>query len=93
MKAIWNETLIAESDETINVENNQYFPPDSVNMEFLVKSKTETICPWKGLASYYNIIVGDEINTDAAWLYENPKPEAKNIKNHIAFWKGVKIIK
>ena len=93
MKAIWNETVIAQSDETIVVENNQYFPPNSVNMEFLVKSKTETTCPWKGQASYYNIIVGNEINTNAAWFYKNPKPMAKNINNHIAFWKGVKVIK
>ena len=93
MKAIWNETVIAESDETIVVENNQYFPPDSVRMNFLQKSEHHTTCPWKGQASYYNIIVDDKLNVNAAWFYENPTKEAKSIKNYIAFWNGVKIIK
>ncbi|MBE9468454.1 MAG: DUF427 domain-containing protein [Bacteroidetes bacterium] len=93
MKAIWKDKIIAESEETIVVENNQYFPPASVNMNYLAKTDTETICPWKGKASYYNIIVDSEKNPDAAWTYENPKLKAIEIKNYIAFWKGVKIVK
>ncbi len=92
MKAIWNNQIIAESDKTIIVENNHYFPKDSVNMDFMIDSNTESICPWKGQASYYTIVVGDKKNVDAAWFYQNPRPLAKNIKNYIAFWKGVEII-
>ncbi len=92
MKAIWNEQIIAESDKTINIENNQYFPLSDVNMKFLQKAETHTSCPWKGEASYYNIVVDGEINNDAAWYYADPKPMAKGIKNFIAFWKGVKIM-
>jgi len=93
MKAIWNGKIIAESDETINIENNHYFPPSAVNMKFLKKVETHTTCPWKGEASYYDIVVDGEVNTDAAWYYADPKPMAKGIKNYIAFWKAVKIIK
>lgn len=92
MKAIWNEQIIAESDKTINIENNQYFPLSDGYMKYLQKTDTHTSCPWKGEASYYNIVVDGEINKDAAWYYADPKPMAKGIKNYIAFWKAVKII-
>ena len=91
MKAVWNGKVIARSNETIVVENNHYFPPDSVNSAFLRPSQTHTVCPWKGKASYYDIIVNGEINKDAAWYYPEPKAAAENIKDYIAFWKGVEI--
>lgn len=91
MKAIWNNTLIAESNETVNLEGNCYFPPDSVMTECLRESATHTLCSWKGKASYYDIIVDDAINKDAAWFYPEPKKEALNIKNYVAFWHGVEI--
>jgi len=91
MNASWNNQLIADSVETIVIEGNHYFPPDSVNMEFLVESSTTTVCPWKGVASYFDIVVGDEVNKDAAWYYPEPKEEAKEIKGYVAFWRGVKI--
>ena len=91
MNASWNNQLIADSAETIIIEGNHYFPPDSVNMEFLVESSTTTVCPWKGVASYFDIVVGDEVNKDAAWCYPEPKEEAKEIKGYVAFWRGVKI--
>ncbi len=93
MKAIWNGRVIAKSSQTIVVENNHYFPPETVNHEFLKHSGTQTICLWKGEASYYHISVNGVLNKDAAWYYPNPKPAAKKIKNYIAFWKGVKIEK
>ena len=92
MKALWNGKKIAESDQTIMVENNHYFPPDSVDMEYLQESKTQTVCPWKGVASYYNIIVDGKINKDAAWFYPSPKPAAGRIQDFIAFWKGVQVV-
>ena len=88
-KATWNGTVIAESSETINIEGNQYFPLESVNKEFLQKSSTHTVCPWKGTASYYNIVVDGQTNSDAAWFYPEPKELAKNIKDYVAFWKGI----
>ena len=92
MKAIWKNKVIAESKTTINVENNQYFPPESVNMEYLNSSDSHTVCPWKGEASYYSIKVDGDTNIDAAWYYPNPKAMANDIKNYIAFWKGVEVI-
>ena len=92
MKAIWNKTIIAESNETVKLEGNCYFPPDSVMTQFLRGSSTHTICSWKGKASYYDIVVDDTINRDAAWHYPEPKQEALNIKNYVAFWHGVEII-
>jgi len=92
MKAIWNNIIIAESDETIVIENNHYFPPESVNKEYFEESQTHTVCPWKGNASYYNLVVDRQVNKDAAWYYPQPKPEAQKIQNYIAFWKGVKIV-
>lgn len=89
MRAIWNNEIIAESDETIEVENNQYFPPSSIKREYFIDSDSTTVCPWKGTASYYNIKVNGEINQDAAWYYPNPKEKAKHIKDYVAFWHGV----
>ncbi len=91
MKAIWNDTVIAESDETIVVEMNHYFPPSSVKEEFLHKSDHHTTCPWKGLASYYDVVVNGQANRNAAWYYPEPKPDAEMIKGYVAFWKGVKV--
>jgi uncharacterized protein (DUF427 family) len=93
MKAIWNGKIIAESNDTIIIEGNHYFPADSVSKEYLKSSDTHTVCPWKGQASYYDLEVDGKTNQDAAWYYPQPKPMAKGIKNHIAFWKGVGIIK
>jgi len=91
MKAIWNNEVIAESDDTIVVENNHYFPKNSVKTEYFKSSDTRTTCPWKGLASYYSLDVGGKNNLDAAWYYSNPKPAAANITDYVAFWKGVKV--
>ncbi len=91
MKAIWNNEVIANSDETVVVEGNHYFPPDSVRKEYLQPSSTHTSCPWKGLASYYNLVVNGETNEDAAWYYPDPKDAAAEIKDRIAFWRGVKV--
>ncbi|MBO0861446.1 MAG: DUF427 domain-containing protein [Chloracidobacterium sp.] len=91
MKAVWNGAVIAESDKTIVVEGNHYFPPDSVNKEYLQHSDTHTVCGWKGTASYYNVVVNGEVNKDAAWYYPDSKEAAKNIENYFAFWKGVKV--
>jgi uncharacterized protein (DUF427 family) len=91
MKAIWNNQVIAESDNTVVVENNHYFPKDSLKEEFFIDSEHTSICPWKGEAKYSSIKVGDEVNTDAVWYYPEPKEAAKEIKGHYAFWKGVKI--
>ena len=93
MKAIWNGTVIAESDKTIVVEQNHYFPPESVKTEFLTDSFTQTVCPWKGDAHYKNIVVDGKENSDAVWFYPDPKEAAgrMGIKNHLAFWRGVKM--
>lgn len=91
MKAIWNNEVIADSNDTVVVENNHYFPPQSVKQEYLQPSDTHTTCPWKGLASYYTLNVNGQQNRDAAWYYPEPKPAASEIKDHIAFWKGVQI--
>ena len=91
MKAIWNNEILAESDNTIVVEGNHYFPADSINTEFFQPSETHTVCPWKGTASYYDVVVGGETNAGAAWFYPEPKDAAKEIKNYVAFWKGVQI--
>jgi uncharacterized protein (DUF427 family) len=91
MKAIWNGSVIAESNDTIIIENNHYFPPTSIKKECFTDSTTHTICPWKGQASYFNVEVEGQTNKDAAWYYPTPKDAAKEIKNYIAFWKGVKV--
>jgi len=92
MKAIWENVILAESNATIVVEGNHYFPPDSMNKDYFKDSNTQTTCPWKGLASYYNIVVDGKVNQDAAWYYPDPKSAAGNIKNYVAFWKGVKVL-
>ncbi len=93
MKAIWNGQVLAESDKTIVVENNHYFPKDSINMEFFKDSSTHTTCPWKGEASYYTIVVDGKSNSDAAWFYPSTRPLAKQIEGYVAFWKGVEVVK
>jgi uncharacterized protein (DUF427 family) len=90
-KAIWNGAVIAESEETVVVEENHYFPPDSVNRDYLQDSQTQTTCPWKGEASYYHVMVNGELNADAAWYYPDPKSKASHIKDHLAFWHGVEV--
>ncbi|MFZ1124027.1 MAG: DUF427 domain-containing protein [Candidatus Baltobacteraceae bacterium] len=90
-KAVWNNAVLAESDSTEIVEGNHYFPRESVNGAYLRESPTHTVCPWKGTASYFSIVVGERENKDAAWYYPEPKPAAANIKDRIAFWRGVKV--
>ncbi|WP_411767328.1 DUF427 domain-containing protein [Winogradskyella sp. A3E31] len=92
MKAIWNNTVIAESDETIVIERNHYFPHESIKSEYFKSSETHTTCPWKGEAHYYTVEVNGEENKDAAWYYPEVSELAKGIKNHVAFWKGVEVI-
>ncbi|ARA93402.1 MAG: DUF427 domain-containing protein [Bacteroidetes bacterium] len=92
MKAIWKDTVIAESDATVVVEGNHYFPPDAIRTSYLKPSATSTVCPWKGTAKYYTIVVDGEENRDAAWTYPNPKPAAAEIKDHVAFWRGVQVV-
>ena len=91
MKATWNGATIAESNNTIVVEGNHYFPPDSINRDYFQPSETHTVCSWKGTASYYDIAVKAEINKDAAWYYPDAKPDAKNIEGYVAFWRGVTV--
>ena len=91
MKAVWKGETIAQSEATIVIEGNHYFPPESVNRDFLIQSDSHTVCPWKGSASYHDIVVGGEVNPDAAWYYAEPSELAKGIKNYIAFWKGVEV--
>jgi uncharacterized protein (DUF427 family) len=91
MKATWKNQIIAESDNTVVVENNHYFPANSVNQDLLRESSTTSTCPWKGEASYYSVVVDGAENKDAAWYYPEPKEAASNIKGRIAFWKGVTI--
>ncbi len=91
MKAIWQDEVLAESDETIVIEGNHYFPAGSVRREFFRDSDTHTTCAWKGEASYYDIVVGEAVNHDAAWYYPQPKKAAERIKDHVAFWRGVTV--
>jgi uncharacterized protein (DUF427 family) len=92
-RAVWNGTVIAESDTFEVVERNVYFPPDSVHREHLRPTDHHTECPWKGTASYYDIIVDGKVNENAAWYYPKPKSKATHIKDHVAFWKGVVVEK
>ena len=89
MKAVWKDTVIAESDDTVVVEGNHYFPAVSLKREFTQDSETQTRCPWKGVASYYSLVVDGEVNEDACWFYAEPKEAAAQIKDRVAFWKGV----
>jgi uncharacterized protein (DUF427 family) len=91
MKATWNDTVVAESDKTVVVEGNHYFPPGTINKEYFQPSSTHTTCPWKGDASYYSVVVNGKTNEDAAWYYPQPKEAAGEIKDHVAFWRGVKV--
>jgi uncharacterized protein (DUF427 family) len=91
MKATWENAVLAESNDTVVVEGNQYFPPDSINRTYLQTTDNHTVCPWKGTASYFNVVVDGKVNKDAAWYYPEPKDAAKQIKDHVAFWKGVKV--
>lgn len=91
VKAVWNDTIIAESDDTVVVEGNHYFPAAAVRSDLLVPSDTTTVCGWKGTANYHSLAVGGKENRDAAWYYADPKSAAANIKGRIAFWKGVQV--
>ncbi|MGK0385803.1 MAG: hypothetical protein ACI849_000408 [Patiriisocius sp.] len=91
MKAIWNNQVIAESKDTVVIENNHYFPPNSINKEYYTNSNTKTNCPWKGQASYYSLEVAGQTNVDAAWYYPETSHTAKPIEGYIAFWKGVQV--
>jgi uncharacterized protein (DUF427 family) len=92
MKAVWKGTIIAESNETVVVEGNHYFPESSVKQACLAPSATHTTCGWKGVASYYDVIVDGEANKDAAWFYPTPKAEAMQVAGRVAFWRGVQIV-
>lgn len=91
MKATWNGAVLAESDQTIVIEGNHYFPPESVRREYFVESDAHTTCPWKGVASYYDVAVDGKTNAGAAWYYPAPKDAAKQIKGYVAFWHGVEV--
>lgn len=90
-KAIWNGAVLAESDDTVIVEGNHYFPPESVSMTYLKESDHHTVCWWKGTASYYNVMVDGQVNLNAAWYYPETSAEAEKIKGYVAFWKGVRV--
>lgn len=91
MKAVWENQVLAESEHTVVVEGNHYFPPDSIQREHLAPSDTHTTCHWKGVASYYHVRVGGKLNPDAAWYYPEPSGAAEMIRNHVAFWRGVTV--
>lgn len=91
VRAVWNGHVLAESDETIIVEGNHYFPPESIKPEFFEQSNRHTTCPWKGVASYYDVRVDGKKNKAAAWFYPQPSDAASKIKDHIAFWRGVRV--
>jgi len=91
MKAVWNGATIAESDDTVVVEGNHYFPPASLDRAYLRESDHTTVCPWKGTAGYFDVVVDGETNPRAAWIYRDPKPAAAEIRDHVAFWRGVEV--
>lgn len=91
MKAVWNGTVVAESDDTVVVEGNHYFPRDAIASDHFRPSVTTSICPWKGQAEYFDVVVDGEVNRDAAWYYDAPKPAAENIAGRVAFWRGVTV--
>ncbi len=91
VQAIWKDTVLAESEETVVVEGNHYFPPEAINWEFFEENTRHTTCPWKGLASYYDVSVDGDVNKSAAWFYPEPSTAAAHIRNHVAFWNGVKV--
>ena len=90
-KAIWNGAVLAESNEVVIIEGNKYFPPEAINKAYFKPSDTHTTCPWKGVASYYDVEVNGETNKDAAWYYPETKHAAKPIENYVAFWNGVEV--
>lgn len=90
-RAVWNDVVVAESDQTVVVEGNHYFPPDSIEAEFLEPSTLRTVCPWKGVAGYHDIVVGGSRNPGAAWFYADPSAAAEDIKGYVAFWRGVRV--
>lgn len=90
-KAVWKDTILAESDETIVVEGNHYFPPDSIRWEHFQASDSTSRCHWKGIASYYHVVVNGETNRNAAWTYRDPSAAASQIKDHLGFWRGVEV--
>lgn len=90
-QAIWNGAILAESDATIVVEGNHYFPPTALNEQYFTQNTTQTVCHWKGTASYYDVIVDGKVNGGAAWFYPDPKEAAKEIKGYVAFWRGVEV--
>ena len=92
MKAVWNGVTIAESDDTVVVEGNHYFPASSLRRELLIPSQTTTVCPWKGACSYYSLSVDGKINADAVWYYPDPLPKAAAVRDRVAFWKGVQVV-
>ncbi len=92
MKAIWKGKVLAESDDTVVVEGNHYFPADSLNKEFFEESEQHSTCPWKGEASYYSVSVDGQTNRDSAWYYPEPKPMAEKIKGRVAFWRGIEVV-
>jgi uncharacterized protein (DUF427 family) len=92
MKAIWNDIVLADSANTVVMEGNHYFPPDSIRWDLFEATKTETLCSWKGSASYYSVVLVDAKNRDAGWIYKDPKDAAAEIKDHMAFWQGVEIV-
>ncbi len=89
--ATWNGTVIAQSEDTIMVEGNDYFPPETVDRAFLLVSDQQSVCPWKGTADYYDVVVDGNVNAGAAWYYPSPQPAASDIKNYVAFWRGVRV--
>jgi uncharacterized protein (DUF427 family) len=91
-RAVWNNVVIAESDQCVMIEGNHYFPPDSVKREYLRQASKTTICPWKGTASYYDVVVDGNVNAAAAWYYKTPKTAANEIAGHVAFWRGVQVV-
>jgi uncharacterized protein (DUF427 family) len=93
IRAVWNGIVLAESDQTKIVEGNHYFPPDTINKEFFRESQKHTLCPWKGEASYYDLVVNGQTNPGGAWYYPDTKPAAKQIEHYVAFWQGVKVEK
>ena len=90
-QAVWNGSVIADSDETVAVEGNQYFPLAAVKREFLRPSETHTTCHWKGVASYYDVVVGEDVSKDAAWYYPEPSKAAERVRDRVAFWRGVRV--
>ncbi len=89
LRAVWSGAVLAEAEDTVRLEGNHYFPPGSLDERYIRESRTTTVCPWKGVARYYDVVVDGQVNPDAAWYYPQPSPLARKIKNHVAFWQGV----